>query len=78
MFPLEPALRFHSHQNPAIARAGKIMLLEQALLLDLLLLADVAQAMTAALAAGRRSMDWMGGAYMAARSAAARHATCCS
>lgn len=36
------------------------MLLEQTLLLALSILAYVAQAMTAALAAGRRSMDWMG------------------
>ncbi len=40
--------------------AGKIMPLEQTLLLGLSILAYVAQAMTAALAAGRRSMDWMG------------------
>lgn len=36
------------------------MILEQTLLLGLSILAYVAQAMTAALAAGRRSMDWMG------------------
>lgn len=36
------------------------MLLDQSLLLILSILAYVAQAMTAALAAGRRSMDWMG------------------
>ena len=36
------------------------MLLEQTFLLALSILAYVAQAMTAALAAGRRSMDWMG------------------
>jgi uncharacterized membrane protein YeiH len=40
--------------------AGKIIPLEQTLLLALSILAYVAQAMTAALAAGRRSMDWMG------------------
>ncbi len=36
------------------------MPLEQTLLLALSIVAYVAQAMTAALAAGRRSMDWMG------------------
>jgi uncharacterized membrane protein YeiH len=36
------------------------MVLEQTLLLGLSILAYVAQAMTAALAAGRRSMDWIG------------------
>ena len=36
------------------------MLLDQTVLLGLSILAYVAQAMTAALAAGRRSMDWMG------------------
>ena len=36
------------------------MLLDQTVLLALSILAYVAQAMTAALAAGRRSMDWMG------------------
>src|SRR4029450_11412298 len=36
------------------------MVLEQTLLLGLSMLAYVAQAMTAALAAGRRSMDWIG------------------
>jgi uncharacterized membrane protein YeiH len=40
--------------------AGQNMPLEQALLLTLSIVAYVAQAMTAALAAGRRSMDWMG------------------
>src|SRR5262245_53201653 len=36
------------------------MVLEQTVLLGLSILAYVAQAMTAALAAGRRSMDWIG------------------
>jgi uncharacterized membrane protein YeiH len=36
------------------------MVLEQTLLLGLSILAYIAQAMTAALAAGRRSMDWIG------------------
>jgi len=36
------------------------MLLEQTVLLGLSIVAYVAQSMTAALAAGRRSMDWMG------------------
>jgi uncharacterized membrane protein YeiH len=36
------------------------MVLDQTLLLGLSILAYIAQAMTAALAAGRRSMDWMG------------------
>jgi uncharacterized membrane protein YeiH len=36
------------------------MVLEQTLLLGLSIMAYVAQAMTAALAAGRRSMDWIG------------------
>ncbi len=38
----------------------KALALEQTLLLALSILAYVAQAMTAALAAGRRSMDWIG------------------
>jgi uncharacterized membrane protein YeiH len=38
----------------------KILLLEQTLLLVLSILAYVANGMTGALAAGRRSMDWMG------------------
>jgi len=36
------------------------MLMEQTVLLGLSIIAYVAQSMTAALAAGRRSMDWMG------------------
>jgi uncharacterized membrane protein YeiH len=36
------------------------MVIEQTLLLGLSILAYIAQAMTAALAAGRRSMDWIG------------------
>ena len=58
-FGREPLVRFHHDTTVGIIN-GKTLLVEQALLPALAILAMTTQSMTAALAAGRRSLDWVG------------------